>query len=497
MSSQAKQQAHYPCPPHAVCIPCPAQGHINPMLKLAKLLHHKGFHITFINTEFNHRRLLKSQGRHSISGTPSFRFETIPDGLPSSELDATQDIPALCHSILHNFLNPFRVLLAKLNPPVTCVVSDVGMAFTVKVAEELGIPDVFFNTASASGFMGYMQYPKLMENGLTALKDLFEKIASRIPRKTIDQIKEHYEALVEDVEMIESGFVPLPDYEIIKNDGNGSTPTVQNKFNYQQRRKGGPWTKEEHGYTSYLTNGYLDTVIDWIPGMNVIRLKDLPSFIRTTEPSDIMIDFILDVAHNAHKASAIIFNTVDALEHDVLEGLSTMLPPIYTLSPLQSLLNQIPQNHLNTIGSSLWKEQHDCLPWLDSKEPNSVVYVNFGSITVMTSQQLIEFAWGLVNCKKTFLWVIRPDLVVGDSAILPPDFVNETKERGLLASWCPQEQVLNHPSVGGFLTHCGWNSTLESICSGVPMLCWLFFLHSNRQTVGSVAKSGYRDGDKQ
>ncbi|THG17258.1 hypothetical protein TEA_010462 [Camellia sinensis var. sinensis] len=146
------------------------------MLKLAKLLHHKGFHITFINTEFNHRRLLKSQGHHSISGTPSFCFETIPDGLPSSELDATQDIPALCNSILHNFLNPFRVLLAKLNPPVTCVVSDVGMAFTVKVSEELGIPDVFFNTASASGFMGYMQYPKLMENGLTPLKGLSSSI---------------------------------------------------------------------------------------------------------------------------------------------------------------------------------------------------------------------------------------------------------------------------------------------------------------------------------
>ncbi|CAL5385966.1 unnamed protein product [Camellia sinensis] len=291
--------------------------------------------------------------------------------------------------------------------------------------------------------------------------------------------------------MIESGFVPLPDYEIIKNDGiNGSTPTVQNKFNYQQRRKGGPWTKEEHGDTSYLTNGYLDTVIDWIPGMNVIRLKDLPSFIRTTEPSDIMIDFILDVAHNAHKASAIIFNTVDALEHDVLEGLSTMLPPIYTLSPLQSLLNQIPQNHLNTIGSSLWKEQHDCLPWLDSKEPNSVVYVNFGSITVMTLQQLIEFAWGLVNCKKKFLWVIRPNLVVGDSAILPLDFVNETKERGLLASWCPQEQVLNHPSVRGFLTHCGWNSTLESICSGVPMLCWLFFCTATDKLLALLQRVG-------
>ncbi|GMP45951.1 hypothetical protein CsSME_00014285 [Camellia sinensis var. sinensis] len=152
-SSKAQQQTHNPCPPHAVCMPYPAQGHINPMLKLAKHLHHKGFHITFINTEFNHRRLLKSQGPYSLSGTPSFYFQTIPDGLPPSNADATQDILALGHSILHNFIDPFRVLLAKLNdnatasskvPPVTCVVSDWTMSFTLKVREELGIPVVFF-----------------------------------------------------------------------------------------------------------------------------------------------------------------------------------------------------------------------------------------------------------------------------------------------------------------------------------------------------------------
>ena len=78
--------------PHAVCIPFPAQGHINPMLKLAKLLHHRGFHITFVNTEYNHKCILKSRGLSSLDGLPSFQFKAIPDGLPpSSSTDATKD----------------------------------------------------------------------------------------------------------------------------------------------------------------------------------------------------------------------------------------------------------------------------------------------------------------------------------------------------------------------------------------------------------------------
>lgn len=93
----------------------------------------------------------------------------------------------------------------------------------------------------------------------------------------------------------------------------------------------------------------------------------------------------------------------------------------------------------------------------------------------MTRQQLIEFAWGLANSKKPFVWIIRPDLVADDSGILPPEFVEDTRERGVLAGWCPQETVLRHPSVGGFLTHCGWNSTIESLTAGVPIVCWPFF----------------------
>ncbi|KAB2030517.1 hypothetical protein ES319_D05G237600v1 [Gossypium barbadense] len=217
----------------------------------------------------------------------------------------------------------------------------------------------------------------------------------------------------------------------------------------------------EKGYTplkdeSYLTNGYLNTVIDWIPTME-----------------------------------AIILNTFDDLEHESLDALNSMLPPVYSVGPLHLVLNHnVDNSELKQIGSNLWKEEPECLQWLDSKEPNSVVYVNFGSITVMTADQLNEFAWGLANSKQPFLWVIRPDLVGDESAVVPAEFVAETKDRGMLATWCPQEQVLNHPSVGGFLTHSGWNSTIESISGGVPMTCWPFFAEQQTNCWYSCTKWG-------
>ena len=104
---------------------------------------------------------------------------------------------------------------------------------------------------------------------------------------------------------------------------------------------------------------------------------------------------------------------------------------------------------MKSIDSNLWKEEPGCVEWLNSKEPYSVVYVNFGSITIIKPQQLIGFAWGLAKNEKPLLWIIRLDLVVGDTAIVPLEFDNTTKIRGMLASWCPQEQTLKHPSIAG------------------------------------------------
>ncbi|KAK6945753.1 hypothetical protein RJ641_013297 [Dillenia turbinata] len=165
--------------PHAVCLPYPAQGHITPMLQLAKLLHYKGFHITFVNNEYNHMRFLKSRGPHSLDGLPDFRFAAIADGLPPTDTcDATQDAKALCHSIRDRLLlAPFKKLLQKLNaedsnvPPVTCVVSDI-LSITLSATEELGIPNVLLWTASACSLMGSLHYPQLMERGYIPLKDI-------------------------------------------------------------------------------------------------------------------------------------------------------------------------------------------------------------------------------------------------------------------------------------------------------------------------------------
>nr|WJH18544.1 phenylpropanoid glycosyltransferase UGT10 [Artemisia annua] len=224
---------------------------------------------------------------------------------------------------------------------------------------------------------------------------------------------------------------------------------------------------------NYLTNGYLDTVIDWIPGMEGIRLKDMSSIVRITDPNHPELTFCTKATQKSQSVSHNIFHTFDALEPSIVDALSSMYPKVYTVGPMQLLLNQIAkQGKEAEMSYSLWKEETECFQWLDSKKPNSVIYVNYGSHTVMSLEDLIEFAWGLANSNHYFLWIIRSNLVVGESAALPPEFEKLIEAKGFIASWCSQEKVLNHPSVGGFLTHGGWGSTIESLSAGVPMICW-------------------------
>lgn len=226
------------------------------------------------------------------------------------------------------------------------------------------------------------------------------------------------------------------------------------------------------------SNELLNTEVDSLPGLiKGMRLKDFPSFVNSFDVNNILINFVLRETSRASMASAIILNTFVDLERSAITALEKMLPPIYSIGPLSLVTSSkiSIKSPLSAIDTSLWKKDDACLRWLDGREPRSVVYVNFGSVTVMSNEQLVEFAWGLANSSYSFMWVIRPDLVKGESSVLPPEFMEDTKERGLIVSWCAQKEVLMHPAVAVFLTHSGWNSTIESICGGVPMICWPFF----------------------
>ncbi len=114
-----------------------------------------------------------------------------------------------------------------------------------------------------------------------------------------------------------------------------------------------------------------------------------------------------------------------------------------------------------------------CLKWLDTQPESSVLYVSFGSVAVLSVAQIQELARGLEESGERFLLVLRPPHNPDNLPLFPEGFEERTKGRGFVhMGWAPQLQVLSHRALGGFLTHCGWNSTLESICRGVPMLAW-------------------------
>ncbi|KAF8709820.1 hypothetical protein HU200_029532 [Digitaria exilis] len=138
-------------------------------------------------------------------------------------------------------------------------------------------------------------------------------------------------------------------------------------------------------------------------------------------------------------------------------------------------------------------EDTGCLRWLDAQPDRSVVYVAFGSFAIFDPRQFKELAEGLELTGRPFLWVVRPDFTNGD---LSKAWFDEFQERvagtGMVVSWCPQQQVLAHRAVACFVSHCGWNSTMEGVRNGVPFLCWPYFVDqfANRSYICDIWRTG-------
>ncbi|XP_055801187.1 zeatin O-glucosyltransferase-like [Solanum dulcamara] len=206
-------------------------------------------------------------------------------------------------------------------------------------------------------------------------------------------------------------------------------------------------------------------------------LKKLPS-LEGTMPDELRNFMALQGPYMASK-SGDIHNTSKVIEGDFLELLAQIE------SKQQWAIGPI----LPTKFDSISNRNEICLEWLNKQPPRSVLYISFGTSTTFSNREVMELAIGLEQSKQKFIWVLREadrgDIFTGEARRfeLPEGFEERVKEVGLVVrEWAPQPEILAHSSTGGFMSHCGWNSCIESITMGVPIASWP--MHSDQPRNG-------------
>ncbi|OIV95074.1 hypothetical protein TanjilG_10894 [Lupinus angustifolius] len=205
-----------------------------------------------------------------------------------------------------------------------------------------------------------------------------------------------------------------------------------------------------------------EKLIDYVPGISSVRLSDIHN-VEETNPD--MVIWAMKSCEMMLKAQYLLFPSVYEIEHHVVEAIKEWLKiPIYTFGP------NIPyfsiENHANSLTSANGSD-HSFLQWLNNQPNDSVIYISFGSFLSVSSEQMDEIADALRDSGVRFLWMTR-----SESSKLK----EISGEMGQVIPWCNQLKVLLHPAVGGYWTHCGWNSTMEGIYAGVPFLTFPLIL---------------------
>ncbi|XP_062076498.1 hydroquinone glucosyltransferase-like [Humulus lupulus] len=223
-----------------------------------------------------------------------------------------------------------------------------------------------------------------------------------------------------------------------------------------------------------------------LPGCVPLHGKDLIEPLQDRESQS--YESFLKISKGLYLPEGIIINSFLDMESEAIKALEANegMPRIFPVGPIVQ------------IGSS---DGSECLTWLDQQPCGSVLYVSFGSGGTLSSDQLTELAFGLEMSGQRFLWVARkpnnesssgaylkeggdPSQKIESFDYLPDGFLERTKGRGLVVqSWVPQAQVLSHGSTGGFVSHCGWSSVLESVVNGVPLIAWPLYAEQKMNAV--------------
>ncbi|CAN6281315.1 unnamed protein product [Urochloa humidicola] len=195
---------------------------------------------------------------------------------------------------------------------------------------------------------------------------------------------------------------------------------------------------------------------------------------------------IFDLVVSQNKKLTLAEMSVGNSFHEAEAGAFKLFPNILPIGPLFA-----DREYKKPVGHFL-PEDERCVKWLDAQPDGSVVYVAFGSMAIFDLRQFEELAEGLELTGRPFLWVVRPDFTVGLSKAWLHEFRQRVAGRGMVVSWCSQQQVLAHRAVACFVSHCGWNSTMEGVRNGVPFLCWPYFCdqYLNRSYITNVWRTG-------
>nr|AWN56750.1 crocetin glucosyltransferase 74AD1 [Crocus sativus] len=360
---------------HILLLPCPAQGHINPILQFGKRLASHNLLTTLVNTRFLSNSTKSEPGPVNI--------ECISDGFDSGGMNAAPSRRAYfdrLESVGSETLFGLIESLRSRGRPAHVLVYDPFLPWAMNVAERSGLRSVAFFTQPCA----------------------------------VDTIYRH----------VWEGRIKVPVTEPVR-----------------------------------------------LPGLPPLEPSDLPSFVTDSDPvvNPDLLPLLVNQHKNLDKADMMLINSIYELEHEEFDWMESRLPlPVKSIGPTVPstyLDNRIPSD--SHYGFNLYTpDTTPYLDWLDSKAPNSVIYVSFGSLSSLSPDQTNEIASGLIATNKSFIWVVR----TSELAKLPANFTQENASRGLVVTWCDQLDVLAHVATGCFVTHCGWNSTMEGIALGVPMV---------------------------
>ncbi|KAJ4723648.1 Glycosyltransferase [Melia azedarach] len=401
---------------HFALFPFMAQGHMIPMIDIAKLLAQRGVIVTIFTTPLNAARFKPTLDRAIESGLqiqilqlqfPSVETTGLPKGCENMDMMPSLELGYNFFAGVELLREEIEKLLEELKPKLNCIISDMCLPYTTEIAAKFNIPRIIFHGVGCFCLMCY--------NNLYASKVL-ESVTSESEYFAIQGLPDEVEFTRPQLVSLESQMKPL---------------------------------MEKMGAAELATYGA-------------------------------------------------IVNSFEELEPDyVAEYKKIKEDKVWCVGPV-SLHNKEYSDKAER-GNKASIDEHKCLSWLDSRSPGSVIYACLGSLCNLISPQMIELGLGLEATNRPFIWVIRDGETSKELQkwAIEDGFEERIKGRGIVIwGWAPQVLILSHPSIGGFLTHCGGNSTLEGISAGLPLLTWPLFGDQfiNEKFVVQILRIGVRVG---